>query len=588
LPGPSSKNLAPLVVGVSGHRDLRPDCVGRATSEVRAFLDRLLQLLPHTPIRIMVGLADGADLLVAETALERNLRVEAVLPMPLEEYAKDFGPEALARLHRVLDRPEVQKIVLAPMNDTAGSVTGPQPPPNRDTLYANLADALIRKTNLLIALWDGQFSGLRAGTADTIVKYLAAHTGSPDTTRVSIVPESHDISCGQQVVHWVCVERISSARGGPCTDPCYLSGIGENVLRRHSAMPAELCTQLLELDRYNAELQELQAAGTFAVAGELTADLPDHIPAAERAHLQRIDNEYKKADALAIFCQRHSLRLFRWFSYMASAMGLLFLVYAKLVAAKVFLIAYLAIMAAGFVMFHATRSRHWFSKHLAYRVLAETMRVEFYLRLTDADHAVNAEDVMKLAGIDEFAGFSWITNVLKNVKPLAAQQVPKQVREDVRQRLVQHRWIDGQLAYFKAKVAQLERTHQRLVRLKTALLYVLALFAVVLLVFAAPLSRLLLDGGFSAKDLLMFFMGMLPVWLGIWELYQDKLATRELLWQYRNQLGHFSRAQIELTQALDESRRTSILADLGRDSLMESYLWTIHRYHREHEPPSAG
>jgi hypothetical protein len=24
------------------------------------------------------------------------------------------------------------------------------------------------------------------------------------------------------------------------------------------------------------------------------------------------------------------------------------------------------------------------------------------------------------------------------------------------------------------------------------------------------------------------------------------------------------------------------------DSLMESYLWAIHRYHREHEPPSAG
>jgi hypothetical protein len=27
---------------------------------------------------------------------------------------------------------------------------------------------------------------------------------------------------------------------------------------------------------------------------------------------------------------------------------------------------------------------------------------------------------------------------------------------------------------------------------------------------------------------------------------------------------------------------------LGRDSLMESYLWTIHRYHREHEPPTGG
>ena len=31
-----------------------------------------------------------------------------------------------------------------------------------------------------------------------------------------------------------------------------------------------------------------------------------------------------------------------------------------------------------------------------------------------------------------------------------------------------------------------------------------------------------------------------------------------------------------------------LLAALGKDSLMESYLWTIHRFHREHEPPGRG
>ena len=252
------------------------------------------------------------------------------------------------------------------------------------------------------------------------------------------------------------------------------------------------------------------------------------------------------------------------------------------------MIAYLVIMLVGLGVFYATKSRHWFSKHLAYRVLAETMRIEFYLRLNDADGEVNAEDMLKLAGIDRFPGFSWITNVLKNVRPLTARRVRELTHEDVRLRLVHRTWIDGQLAYFKAKVRQLERTHHRLERPKTALLFALALIAVVLLVFAEPLTRRLLDVGFSTKDFLMFLMGLLPVWLGIWELYQDKLATRELLWQYRNQLSHFSRAKIELTEALEGNRGRSILADLGRDSLMESYLWTIHRYHREHEPPSAG
>ena len=112
--------------------------------------------------------------------------------------------------------------------------------------------------------------------------------------------------------------------------------------------------------------------------------------------------------------------------------------------------------------------------------------------------------------------------------------------------------------------------------------------AVVLVAASGPLGGFVFDFGFNAKDLLLFVMGLLPVWLGIWELYQGKMATRELLWQYRNQLGHFSRATIELAQASDRDRRVSVLAALGRDSLMESYLWTIHRYHREHEPPAAG
>ena len=66
------------------------------------------------------------------------------------------------------------------------------------------------------------------------------------------------------------------------------------------------------------------------------------------------------------------------------------------------------------------------------------------------------------------------------------------------------------------------------------------------------------------------------------------MATRELLWQYRNQLNHFSHARAQLSRITEQSRRNTVLAELGRDSLMESYLWTIHRYHREHEPPAAG
>jgi len=110
----------------------------------------------------------------------------------------------------------------------------------------------------------------------------------------------------------------------------------------------------------------------------------------------------------------------------------------------------------------------------------------------------------------------------------------------------------------------------------------------VLFAFGESLHRIDIGLGVPLRNMLMFTMGALAVLLGVWELHQDKMATRELLWQYRNQLRHFERARSQLSGISTPRRRRAVLAELGKDSLMESYLWAIHRYHREHEPPSAG
>jgi hypothetical protein len=572
---------------VSGHRDVHSRSVDRARREVTAFLDELATLVPHTPVRVMVGMAEGADLLVARAALDRNLGVDAVLPMALDDYASDFSPEALRELHMLLEDPRVTSVVLDPPDEMGGATAGARGP-ERNLLYIALSNALARKSNVLIALWNGEFSALPGGTADTVMRYLGAHSGPQPAAHVSFVTDDGSAPWDRQLVYWVAVGRVSDAGSDFRSRPSFLSGAGEGVLRRHARMPEQLRRQLADLDRYNAEFATLQSEPYPRPPDTLMPTLPATISPRERANLRRIDIEYGKADALAVFCQIHSNRLFRWFSYMACAMGLLFLIYAKLVASKPFLLGYLAVLLLGLAAFHALKSRRWFSKHLAYRALAETMRTQFFLRLTAADRHVSAAELIKLAGIDQFDGFAWITKVLKNVEPWTEREPREQSQEDTCLALARAAWIDAQQSYFRSKVARLERAHRRLAHLKTTLICLLVLLAVVLVVSGGQLGDFVFDLGFSGKDLLLFVMGLLPVWLGIWELYQGKMATRELLWQYRNQLGHFSRATLELTQAADRAHRVSIVAALGKDSLMESYLWTIHRYHREHEPPATG
>jgi hypothetical protein len=111
---------------------------------------------------------------------------------------------------------------------------------------------------------------------------------------------------------------------------------------------------------------------------------------------------------------------------------------------------------------------------------------------------------------------------------------------------------------------------------------------ILLILFKKFLVGTTLVGSLDLKTLVVFLMGLLPFWLGVWEIYQGKMAVKELLWQYRNQSKLFSlmSARIKYSRSIEEKQR--ILAELGERSLTENYLWTIHRYHREHEPPTAG
>ena len=95
-------------------------------------------------------------------------------------------------------------------------------------------------------------------------------------------------------------------------------------------------------------------------------------------------------------------------------------------------------------------------------------------------------------------------------------------------------------------------------------------------------------GDLDGKTLVVFLMGLLPLWLAIWEIYQTKMATRELLWQYANQGELFELAERRLGAISDPIHAQDVISDLAERSLMDVVQWSTHRYHREHEPPSAG
>jgi hypothetical protein len=232
----------PFIVGIAGHRDLNPQGLPHIRAAVADHLRQLQGRLRGTDLRLMTGLAAGSDQLVAQVALGLGIAVDAVLPMPLKQYAEDFDAQSLATLEALIRHPKVRCSELPP--PVPGQATAASARlSHRDSLYFNLAQKLTRNCALLIAIWDGKSPALPAGTTDTVLRFLgvcADRTVQEETRpwRFTDAPAQEDPPL--RLVFWIPAARTGRQAAIDPRPPCFLSGLGENVLQCWKKMPSQL------------------------------------------------------------------------------------------------------------------------------------------------------------------------------------------------------------------------------------------------------------------------------------------------------------------------------------------------------------
>jgi hypothetical protein len=442
-------------------------------------------------------------------------------------------------------------------------------------LTIEVTGAVRDRCGLLLTLWGGS---ARASAARPLLQHLEL-CGEGDLPEEIPMQDARDAaSAVGPWAYWI----PAAPGGGVTAAPAYLSSDGEHILHLGPRMPDLLEQQLAHFDEFNGVYQQLLGRPT-ALPDSLLAPLESRIPAEDVCELAAIDGPYRQADLLAAHYQFRSDRLFLLFGCLAFAMGLAYLVYDKFGHSRALLATYAVLMLLGFAVYHGYRDRMWLAKQLANRALSETLRTLFYMRLAGLDHRLEALKFMALSGIESFAGFGWLRAVLATVP--AAPGQPTQDRGGAQPQLVQA-WVKGQCAYFERQVARLEQRSRRLRLLRNVLFACgFAVFALMLVLGSE------MDSGWawgtSLRDLLTFGIGILATGIGAWELHAGKMATRELLWQYRHQRQRFGMARARLERSPAEALRAEVLSDLARGALMDNYLWAIHRYHREHRPPGA-
>jgi len=159
----------PLLVGVTGHRDLRREDIPRLETEVERVLDGIAERAAGELIVVVSALAEGADRLVASVGVGRGCRLVAALPMSPEVYEEDFETEeSREEFRRLLNRADRWFAVSeGRVDDPAG---------DRVLCYALAGAWLVWNCRALIALWDGLETGKAGGTSE-VVRY--AREGVP-------------------------------------------------------------------------------------------------------------------------------------------------------------------------------------------------------------------------------------------------------------------------------------------------------------------------------------------------------------------------------------------------------------------------
>jgi hypothetical protein len=572
--GELGNSALPLVIAVTGHRDLVPAEIPAIREKVEALFQLLAERYPDRRLSVMSSLAEGADQLVAEVALARGIELVVPLPMPKDLYLQDFEtPEARARFESLCNRAsEIYELPLAKGN-TAERVARPGAARNRE--YAQVGVFLCAHCHILLALWDGK-PGTDVGGTGHVVKFhhddiMPGYTPKTIATQQMLVDDESDL-----VYHIVCSRDRPD--GAPHADfqplQCFWFTKDKDTPRS-----VEIPAQHEVIFERSAEFSRSAMQYAEQIGRESYSLLSDGAERFLPKGIEDINRIFCIADWLAIHFQKRTLTVLRVTHILAFLMGLMFILYSDYETWPYYMFAFLLFFLIAAGAQHFAKRNGWSRKYLDYRALAEGLRVQFYW----AAAGVTNENESKFTH-DNFLQtqdpeLGWIRNVMRvagtrcdaapSVTPVGLQFALKE-------------WIGddhtGQLGYYRKKVRERIRKNRFTERLGAVSL----MTSVVVVVLFVVAGSIIPD---ALRDPLTVAMGTMLLLFGVRQGYAFSTAEKELIKQYEFMLRIFHNARRRLDAAGDVTEQRQVLQALGGSALDEHAEWIL--MHRDRSPDQS-
>ena len=534
----------PIVIGVTGHRDIIEADVPRLRGLVREQLKKLREEYPHSSFLMLNSLAAGADLLCAEEGLAQGFSLSCPLPLPIEAYEKDFSPADKLRLYAVLEK--AQRVFISPPIEDA------PPSPHRDFFYRQAGLYVARHSHLLFALWDGSApKAAGCGTAEAVEAMLQG---------------SYTKGAFRAGNDGAVLQIFTPRQRSPQEPPFSIRFIEKQA--------GSLKRILRRTDGFNKD-----AAAPEIKAGPLL--LPEEY--VEGGLLHRLRTLYEQADALSLRFQKKYLTSMKLFSLFGVLLVLLFLLYDE-GEANVFLLLYGALLLTYLGAFLRVRRGGAHEKYLQYRTLSEALRTQFYL--SAAGLFQNAGEQLTWTQKQDS---TWVKEALSALLtlPPSDKAVPPRALRDY--------WIEGQLAYHR-EAQKRDKSKHRLSEstARVLLLCSVALFVLVLLLelcFAKLMTRPLLlplppvflhhpEQEFTLRSLMKILLGAVSAGTLFLSGYYGKLSFERKALDHERMVLLYT-AALESFERSDTDREALFLA-LAREEIIENGNW--FSYCRENTP----
>ena len=450
--------LVPLVVGVTGHRDLRDADLGDLEDAVRRQFRQLEKSHPNRPIVLLSAIAEGADTLVSRIALDIGAGLVVVLPMSRELYERDFKGPAHDEFVSLLDDERVlRRVVVPPVGRAARDLDEES---TRALQYALAGAYIAHHSDVLMALWDGLPSDRVGGTAH-VVHYRRAGSFDVDAQTSACLADApspfglHDELLEPPDVGPIC--HIVTPRRGQLRPEdalsvrqllpyAYSAPEGESDARASSEYRHRLADVEAHIHELNEAAEALEARSRAAIKESAVGLYPDS-SSEETVHvlppaLAALRHRFALADALAVRHQRRVDRTLVLLFTLIFAAAASFALFAHggregAEAPHAAIGMYGAALAAADAIFLFIRWRRWQDKHQDYRAVAEGLRVQFYWRLAGLEDA--ASDYYVHHQRDEL---TWIPRAIR-----ACGLVSPPVHDD-RLVSVQELWVSSQAEYY--------------------------------------------------------------------------------------------------------------------------------------------